>query len=62
MARMQQKKLEQGWVACRATEVELTGEELSTPAHFPIKGSSEGWIEAVVPGIFFFSITKYNQF
>jgi hypothetical protein len=50
MARMQQKKLEQGWVACRATEVELTGEELSTPAHFPIKGSSEGWIEAVVPG------------
>jgi mannosylglycoprotein endo-beta-mannosidase len=45
---MQPMILNQGWVAARASDVELSGEDLTT-SHFPSL-KTEPWIEAVVPG------------
>lgn len=47
---MQPMILNKGWVAARASDVEFSGEDLTT-SHFPsLKAGS--WMEAVVPGTY----------
>ncbi|GKB53064.1 mannosylglycoprotein endo-beta-mannosidase, partial [Tanacetum coccineum] len=44
------KVLEQGWIAARSTDVELTGIQLTTT--HPPPSSSPHWMPAVIPGTY----------